>query len=381
MEGLAITNSGIEDVAAKEIKEIIGPKTKCKTGKGFVIFDFKKFEDLFLLCYRSQSLKKVMFILDKFKFKSVGDIKQEVSHVELKEWPGSFVVNCTGLGASHQEVREDVGEAIKKKIKGKISFKEPDTVFFAYLDKDDCYFCIDFGSEDLAKREYRIFLSRDSIKASLAYALARLCKFNKKKVLLDPFCNDGVVVIESALFATNFSHHHYNKDMFRFLGLKRFESFDFDKFFEKADKKTDTSQKTDINAFEDNFRLLQSSKKNAKIAGIMKSIRFSRTEPDWIELKFKEKSIDVIAAQPPQKHHFTEPAKLQRTYDELFLQAGYVLKEKGFVGLITKPNVADMLKKAAEKHKFKLKEERKVMQGKQEMEILLFSKLTQNKVL
>ena len=51
MKGLAITSKGIEDTAAAEIKELIN--AKCKTEESCVVFDFRKFEDLCLLCYKS----------------------------------------------------------------------------------------------------------------------------------------------------------------------------------------------------------------------------------------------------------------------------------------------------------------------------------------
>jgi putative N6-adenine-specific DNA methylase len=378
MEALAITNSGIEDVAAQEITKLTGSAgSKCDVCEGLVSFNTKKFEDLFLMCYKLQSARKVILLLKKFKCSSIKDIEKEISKVEFKEWIDNntrFVVECESDSISTQEVRETAGEVIKNLTKAEISFKSPDVIVFAYITGDTCYLGIDFGREDLAKRDYKVFLTSDSLKANLAFALAQLCGYKKDKVLLDPFCNDGAVVIEAALSAAELSPHFYSKDKFNFMKIKRFKDFDFEKFFEGIDKAAKPKQEFAINAFEDNFGLLQNAKKNAKIAGVVSCMRFSRTESDWIELKFKENSVDIISALPTQMHHFTEPGKLQKKYNELFYQADYVLAKDGVVGLITRPNIIDMLKNAAETHKFRLDSERPVMQGKQDMSILIFSR-------
>ena len=71
MKGLVITSKGIEDAAALEIKELIS--AECKAEEGCVIFDFKDYKDLCLLCYKSQSADRVLYLIGNFGFENFFD--------------------------------------------------------------------------------------------------------------------------------------------------------------------------------------------------------------------------------------------------------------------------------------------------------------------
>ena len=63
MKGLAICYKGIEDISAKEISELIKAKTEIK--EGCVVFDADNLEDLALLCYKTQSINRVLLLMDE----------------------------------------------------------------------------------------------------------------------------------------------------------------------------------------------------------------------------------------------------------------------------------------------------------------------------
>ena len=64
--------------------------------------------------------------------------------------------------------------------------------------------------------------------------------------------------------------------------------------------------------------------------------------------------------------------RTKKTYDEFFYAAKYVLSEKGKIILISR--TTELLKQSAEKHGFKITEERNVWQGQQELNITIFIK-------
>ena len=66
MKGIVITSKGIEGTASVEVTELIN--AKCKVEKCCVIFDFKKFRDLCLLCYKCQSADRVLYLAGSFEF-------------------------------------------------------------------------------------------------------------------------------------------------------------------------------------------------------------------------------------------------------------------------------------------------------------------------
>ncbi|MFC1800772.1 THUMP domain-containing protein, partial [Nanoarchaeota archaeon] len=77
MKGLAITQLGIENVTASEIKDLIG--SDCKVNDSCITFSCSQ-KDLCLLCYKAQSVVKVLELLGEFKFSSF-DVAVEIAFV------------------------------------------------------------------------------------------------------------------------------------------------------------------------------------------------------------------------------------------------------------------------------------------------------------
>lgn len=372
MKGLAITNKGIEDITASEISEITGAKAEKR--KGCVVFDAPDFECLFRICYRAQSVRKVLILLSESRISCIEDTKKEIQKMDLSGWidgKTTFVARSLIIGNNldRQEVEAKTGEFILDRVKAKVELESPETTFFVFVHENDCYMGIDFSGGDLGKRDYRIFTGAEPLKPTVAYALVRIAGYRAEDALLDPFCSSGTIPIEAALLALNFPVNYFKKDKFLFQSLKRFDDYDFEKFFDAEDKKI-KKQKTQITAADSSFQAVTAAKKNAKIAGVQKSISFSRKEPEWLDAKFKENSVDCIATFPPQKSRTKSKKQLEKTYEELFYQADYILKKDGVVALLMKET--GTAENAAEKYKFKPKEKRKIMQGKEEFIAVVF---------
>ena len=118
---------------------------------------------------------------------------------------------------------------------------------------------------------------------------------------------------------------------------------------------------------------INAAKKNAKIAGINKAINFSRIDPEWLDLKLDKESIDKIVTHPPELTKHTNPKDIEKIHDQFFYQAEFIIKKDGKVVVITK--TTDLIKKAAEKYKFKVEKEREVWEGKEAFKLVVFSKL------
>jgi 23S rRNA G2445 N2-methylase RlmL len=388
MKGLAITSKGIEDITSLEIKDLI--KSKGEIKDSCVIFNIKKLEDLCLLCYRSQSVDKIMLLLDNFDFKDNKDLvkklKSKLNKIKLSDWldkETTFRVSCKLLksqiskgleNSKNFQKRLNNEENIKKtkKYKQKVDLDTPDITFLLFINQNTAYLGIDFSGRDLHKREYKVFTHPDALRSTIAYSLLRIADLKPKELLLDPFCHSGEIPIESALSSTNFPVNYYAKEKFAFLRFKPLKKLDFNKFFEKIDKKITKIQKATINCFDPESTNLNAAKKNAKIAGIKKSLNFSRMETTNLDIKLEKEIIDQIVTHPPEQTKSTNPTDLGEIYDEFFYQSKFILKKQG--KLVTISRKTDLLKQSAEKHKFKIKQEREVWSGKQVMNVITFSK-------
>ena len=359
MKGIALTNKGIEDISALEIKELVNSDSQIK--EGFIVFEFNDFEELFKLSYSSQSLSRILYVLGRVK----KDKLEEISKIDFNEWLDgkTFAVEC-----AQAELKGEIG----KHIPGKVNLTKPDITFFAIIDGNDLYLCIDF-SKDISKRQYRIFMGSETLKSGNAYALLRIAGYDAKKVLIDPFCRAGAIAIEASLYACRLSSNFFNKQDFPFAHFSKFSDFSFEKFFAAIDKQSNLEKDTKIHAIDRAFNNVQAAKKNAKIAGVIKKIDFSKTDLENLEIKFSEKSVDLIVTEPIQPSKAIAEKLTDKIYKELFNQADFILKEKGVVALIVKSGV-EQLKKWASEYKFKCAAERKLMQGKEAWTILKFAK-------
>ncbi len=368
MKALAITNKGIEDVTALEINGLI--KAKTQIFEESIIFEAKNYEDLFLVCYKAQSLRKVVLLLYETNFEELKELEREIKNLDISEWLGrtfavrSFVRNNP---LQRQEVEAQIGEYIFEKTKTKVDLERAETTFFVFINGNRLFFGVDFGTEDLGNRDYRIFVTKEAIKPNVAYALMRKSGWKKDEILLDPFCLSGTISIEAALYATDTSQNYYNKEKFLFRKLKKFRNYDFQKFFDVLDKKAFSEIKGRIIAVDSLFHNINAAKKNAKIAGINKAIDFSKQDIDWMDVKFAKKSIDCIAAMPPSPTKLNQQT-IKKLYKEFFHQLDYILKKEGMVVLFVEAE-NNLIEEAA-MAKFKVLNKESVWQGKKEYRIL-----------
>lgn len=372
MKALAITNKGLEGTALLEIKELLNIKAS-PLERG-AVFTVKKFEDLFLLAYKSQSLRKIILLLDSFEFKNLDEADKRINKIKLDEWiEKDFAVRALIVGnqLDRSEVEAEIGGFILNNISAKVNLEDPATTFFVYIAGNKLFFGIDFAVEDMGKRDYRIFSTREIIKPNVAYALVRKTGF-KNETLLDAFCLSGTINIEAALYASNTSPNYFNKNKFFFLKLPKFRNFNFKKFFEKIDKKNLAEIKGHIIAIDALFHNINAAKKNAKIAGINKLISFSKMDVEWLDTKFDKESVNYIVSYPPHPTRININS-IKKLYKEFFHNANFVLKSKGkIVFMLEKEN--SLIKDLAKEHNFKIVSEESVWQGKKEFDIIIFSK-------
>ena len=383
MKALVITDKGLEKVALMELKERI--KIDGIASERVVEFEVKKTDDLFKFIYFSQAIERAMILIDKFEFKDYDDllkkINEAVETIDFNEWFGkdlTFRVTCQRIGDhdfGSQDLEREVGEQaiffVEKKFDfvPSVSMDSPDTIIYLFINNNQAYVGIDLVGKDLCKRQYRIFSSASDVNASLAYAVVRLTGFKKKNILADVFSKTGVFCIEAALFANNTSVNHYSKEL-AFKNLKPYKNNDWTVFFKKLDEEK-KDDKLNISGIDPLLSHVESSRKNAKLAGVDKLINFSKNDIEWLDAKYEKGEVDIIVSKVPcPSKHVPEkiPAKI---YKELFYQADYILKKGGVLGLIAE-NV-ELLKNSIS-DKFKLKDEIALWSGQQKYILIIIEK-------
>ncbi len=380
MKAFALTNAGIEQIAASELKELAAA-TDIRYSSCVITFDVKDFKDFCILAYRSQSISRLCYLVCEFDAASsiaaaAKSLKQKIKGFKLNDWINegdSFVVDCERYGNHDFNSLDFATEANKiiSEISGNknVSFKLPLLRFFCYINGSNGYFGVDVAGFDLSKREYRIFGHASDLKATVAYALVKLSGFSPGKRLLDPFCRSGAIAIEAALFASQFPVNYYRKDSFSFLKLKPFSKISFQKLFSSIDKGIGKERQPIFN-FSPSITHIVSSEKNAKIAGVNKLISFSRVDTEWLELKFAEEKLDFIVSFPPALSANADASKIKKLYSEFFYQANLILSREGKIVLAARDSEA--LEDTARQRGFHLVSKPGFSMGSEKMIALVF---------
>ncbi len=405
---LAITHLGIADITAKEAINLVGAKN-ILTNKASTVFEVSSVNDVAKFAYKAQSVQRVVLLCAEYNLnvysKFTGNLKENLiktdgiktlKFIMRKTFASRFLrqeSDNKGISdlLSTQEIEALIGEHIHETYKLKVDLKQPDILFLSYFEDNKFYLGIDVAGFDLSKRDYRLFSHPSALKGTIAYSLLRIADYNLKDVLIDPFCGSGTIIIEAALYKANSSPHYYKKDKFLISKIKELK-INFNKFDEasnsikqqqvnkKADKQSSKkklqnnseSDNGNIIGIDINFSAVSSAKKNAKIANILEYIKFSRMDINWIDTKFKEKSLDKIITNPPKITKSVNPKEVEKIYKELFYQAEFVLKDKCTVTVITSfPGI--MREKAAE-YKFKVINEREFWHGQEKLNVIVFEK-------
>jgi len=373
MQGLAITHKGIEKITAHEIEELIGAKTA--VGESIISFEMKDLLDLCALCYKAQSVGRVILLLGQLRFKGEDDICACAKDLDFSGFltkDKSFRVRCTRVG-EHDfdsiDIEQGIGEVLAERYGCKANLNDPDVPVHAYVYNDYCYIGIDFAGFDLSKRQYRIFAPSEQLRATTAYAMLRVAGFSKKTSLLDPFCGSGTILIEAALYACDYPVNFYSKDKFAFLRFPCLKSTDFDAFFAKLDKKI-SSPDTRMVGYDHLLKDVKSAQKNAKIAGVNKRLDISKIDVEWLDTKFSKGELDLIVTNPPIMTRINEKT-MKKIYKELFYQGEFILKKDGRITLVTP--IPDAFQDFAKEYKFKEASRLAMEQGKQTLYILTFT--------
>ncbi len=367
MKALLLCNNGVEDLALWELSTYLKINS-CERLSGGVAFECASFEQLFELCYRSQSANKILSLVGSFdcvKLKQ-DDILKGIQGMDFSQWLNSERTlavrsDIEPINSTSREIEAEAGAIIIEKTSCKVNLSKPQVLVYVTRLENRCFVGVDIAGEDLSKREYRIFSGREAIKAALgAYAFWK-SQASKGQTVLDPFCRDGTMTIEGAHLAIHRAVRFHSKEKFLFRRMPAFLGIDFDKFFATIDKQALGEAPYTIIALDEQFQHVSSAKKNAKIAGVEKMLKFSRREAEWLDIKFKEGEVDHIVTFVPQASRSISLIMLDKIIKEFFFQAAYILSKRGTLTLLTKDPAA--LEAAAAYFKFNKAYTQTIAQG------------------
>lgn len=267
----------------------------------------------------------------------------------------SFTVTCHREGTHEYnsvDVSQELGRTLKSLVKEELGFvplvdlKNPHMIIHVHVEEEFAWISLDLVGKDVSKRSFKVFNNPHSMKGPVAASLLMAASWKPGMTLLDPFAADGIVPIEAALMNTNTSLHFYDKKLSLWPSAKAAE------LLVQFDERREDRECHQINSFDAQLRNVTAAKKNAKIAGVEKSISFSKLDIEWIDTKIGSKTVDRIVTRPLEVSKHIAVAKAQKIQKDLFYQADYVLKKDGTITFLC--HRPEDLVPIAEQYTFKL---------------------------
>lgn len=334
-----ITDTGCEEACQAEVQSLLS--VRCETGRNVVRLACSQ-EEAQLLAYRVQTARRIIAELIP-PAKDPNNIPAPAAGimpagVRFKAEADVLMLDEDGNGTesewTNQELAGRIGGWVRDELQLDVDLDSPDRVVYGMLTPEGLHAGMDLAGR-LSKRDWRVMLSRRSLKATIAAATAVYAEPDART--LDPHADDGTLAIETALH------------------ISRTSPRKFDRAFPwKHDEEREAEP---VTALCSSLQELKAMRMNSKLAGVSDLVRSTRVKIDWLDLKFEEGTFDSIVTQPTLD-------------DDLFNQAAWVLRKGGTMTAVSaKPEEVGTL---ARKHGFRLLQEHKVLMGKLPMRIMRF---------
>ena len=208
---IATTTFGIEAVTAKELKNLGYENLKVENGR--VEFEGDEM-DIAISNVWLRTAERVLIKVAEFKAESFEELFNGTKEINWGEYiPVNGKMHVIGKSVKSKlysvpDCQSIVKKAVVKSMQEVYNrdwFSEDGPVYKIEVGilKDIVTLTIDTSGEGLHKRGYREHSGAAPLKETLAAAMVLISRWKEDKLLVDPFCGSGTILIEAALIANN----------------------------------------------------------------------------------------------------------------------------------------------------------------------------------
>ncbi|MEM0100736.1 MAG: tRNA (guanine(6)-N2)-methyltransferase [Candidatus Methanomethylicaceae archaeon] len=320
MEWFATVNEGLEDIAAKEIQNLL--EVKPELGKGRVFFKFKDFTPMYLLNFFSRTINKLYLLLERNKVNTIEEIYKIVKSIDYREFIGfnqSFAIRAERIG-KHEFSSMDIGKIVGKAVidsymehtgsKLKVDLENPDVEILALLRFDEILIGINTTGEGLHKRRYRVYNHPAALKTTIASSMLMLVEYNGE-TLLDPMCGGGTIPIEAAHIARNYPISMFREN-YAFKKLIFYNKIDEERILSIIEKRINHNI-YEIYSMDISEKHIKGAIKNAESAKVIDTIKFIIGDA-LNKNSYSKINPKIIATNPPYGIRSWNIKKIEELY-------------------------------------------------------------------
>lgn len=317
---IAIFTFGLEAIVKREVQALGFENISVTEGK--VEFDATP-QDIPKANLWLRAADRVLLKMGQFKAVTFDELFEQTKSLPWEDWitqDGKFTVNGKSVKSTLGSIRacqSIVKKAVVERLKDSYKvdwFAEtgPEFTVQVAMLKDIATLTIDTSGSGLNRRGYRKQAGMAPIKETMAAALVQLSFWNKDRLLIDPMCGSGTILIEAAMIARNMAP-----------GLGRnFASEDWPTVGKKAWRQARQEAQAAIN-FEGNLQIfgydidetmINACKANAIAAGVEEDIVFEQKDVNelWID-----KQYGVVISNAPYGMKLSDYKEMNQIYISL----------------------------------------------------------------
>ena len=314
---MAVFSFGLEAIVKRELQALGFDQLTVANGK--VEFEARVDDipraNLWLRC-----ADRVLLKMGEFKAVTFDELFEGTKALPWEEWitkDGQFTVTgksvkstLGSVKACQSIVKKAVVERLKEKYKTDW-FDETGPKFTIQVSmlNDIATLTIDTSGSGLNKRGYRLQAGEAALKETLAAALVQLSFWNKERLLIDPMCGSGTILIEAALLGRNIApglNRHFASEDWPSIPQNIWQAAR-----KNAREVIDKKSELQLYGYDIDPAMIEASKANAKRAGVGGDIVFE--QKDIIDL-WIDKQYGVIISNPPYGIKLGEFRELNEIY-------------------------------------------------------------------
>ncbi|SHJ01826.1 THUMP domain-containing class I SAM-dependent RNA methyltransferase [Lutispora thermophila] len=311
----------LEAVLSREIKELGFDVTRVEDGRVYFLSDEYGIAKANLWL---RTADRILVKIGEFYATSFEELFENTKRLPWHEWipkEGSFPAAKASSVRSklfstsdiQSIVKKAVVESLKKKYKiNWFSETGPSYPIHILIFKDKVTIYLDTSGVALHKRGYREIGSTAPIRETLAAALVSLTPWKEGRLLVDPFCGSGTILIEAALKGLNIAPG-LSRD---FVSEKWFRTPE--KLWNRARQEAQDSIKPHndihIQGYDIDEKVIKIARSNAKKAGVEEYIHFQQR--DVRDFSSKEK-YGFIVTNPPYGERLEDIKTVEQLYRDM----------------------------------------------------------------
>jgi putative N6-adenine-specific DNA methylase len=318
---IATTTFGLEGIVKNEVKDLGFENISVKNGQVRFTGDWET------LCQANiwlRSAERVLLNIGEFDAYDFDQLYEKTKALPWSEWlprDAEFPVQGSSVKSKLHSVptcQSVVKKAIVDNMKEKYNkdwFDEDGPLYKikVSLYKDTATLTIDTSGSGLHKRGYREVSTSAPIQETIAAGMIYLSRWNKDRILMDPFCGSGTIPIEAAMMGKNVAP-----------GLSReFDSENWpnipDNIWENVRGEAEGLVKRETEP-----RLIMGTDRDKNVVGIARHHAKLAGVEDWIH--FQKKSLSqfktsrkygYVIANPPYGERLSDKEEVEKLYKNM----------------------------------------------------------------